>query len=120
MKLFKILTSAVLTLNATTLWAEENEMKSFDLAAIIYDTDASLHGAFTCNPDWRVAQTPEQAHANACFYPSVKYPVVSSAAGEVPCIGVTQGMVESSLAIDPETKKKRMKLTSKGKKCFGA
>ena len=120
MKLFKILTSAVLALSATTLWAEENEMKSFDLAAIIYDTDASLHGAFTCAPNWSPGQTPAQTHANACFYPSVKYPVVSSAAGEVPCIGVTQGMVESTLAIDPETKKKRMKLTSKGKKCFGA
>ena len=88
---------------------------SYDLAALIYDTDASLHGAFTCNPDWSPGQTPEQAHANACFYPSVKYPVVSSAAGEVPCIGVTQGMVESTL-----DSKGRMVLTAKGKKCFGA
>ena len=88
----------------------------YDLAAIIYDTDASLHGAFTCNPDWNAGQTPEQAHANACYSPSAKFQVLSSATGEMPCIGVTKGMVESTL--DPKTKK--MKLTSTGKKCFGA
>ena len=88
----------------------------YDLAAVIYDTDASLHGAFTCNPDWNAGQTPAQAHANACYSASAKFQVLSSATGEMPCIGVTKGMVESTL--DPKTKK--MKLTSTGKKCFGA
>ncbi|MBR2094809.1 MAG: fibro-slime domain-containing protein [Fibrobacter sp.] len=88
----------------------------YELAAMIYDTDASLHGAFTCNPDWNAGQTPAQAHANACYSASAKFQVLSSATGEMPCIGVTKGMVESTL--DPKTKK--MKLTSTGKKCFGA
>ena len=88
----------------------------YDLAAVIYDTDASLHGAFSCQPDWNQGQTTAMAHANACFYANVKYPVVTSANDEMPCIGVTKGMVESTL--DPKTKK--MKLTATGKKCFGA
>ncbi len=92
----------------------------YDLAALIYDTDASLHGAFTCNPDWRDGQSTAEAHANACYTPSAKYQVVSSATGEVPCIGVTKGMVESTLQVDPTTKKKYMKLTTVGKKCFGS
>ena len=91
----------------------------YDLAALIYDTDASLHGAFTCNPDWSPGQTPAQAHANACYSASAKYQV-ASASGEVPCIGVTKGMVDSVLQVDPTTKHKYMKLTDKGKKCFGS
>lgn len=91
----------------------------YTLAAIIYDTDASLHGAFTCNPDWFQGQTPAQAHANACYYANVPYNVVSSAAGEVPCIGITPGMVESTLTKDANGNKKP-KLTSKGQGCFGS
>jgi fibro-slime domain-containing protein len=90
----------------------------YDLAAIIYDTDASLHGAFTCNPDWFSGiegQTPGAA-ANACYSSTAKFNVISSADGVVPCIGVTKGMVESTL--DPNTKK--MKLTATGRKCFGS
>ena len=89
---------------------------SYELASMIYDTDASLHGAFTCAPNWNAAQTDEQALVNTCFYPNVKYPVVTSDSAVMPCVGVTTGMVESTL--DPKTKK--MKLTSKGQKCFGA
>jgi len=85
---------------------------SYDLAARIYDTDASLHGAFTCNPDYSPGAT--NGKTNACFYPNVKYPVVSSQSQDVPCIGVTQGMVKDTL-ID-----KKMTLTAKGKACFGA
>lgn len=88
---------------------------SYDLAAIIYDTDAQLHGAFTCNPDWFQGQTAAQAHANACYYANAPYNVVSSAAGEVPCIGITQGMVTSTL----DAKTKKPALTDIGKKCFG-
>ena len=87
----------------------------FNLAAIIYDTDASLHGAFTCAPDFFLGQTEAQAQANACYYSSAKYNVVSSDAGVVPCIGVTPGMVEDVLGRD-----KKPKLTAAGKKCFGS
>ena len=83
---------------------------SYNLAAIIYDTDASLHGAFSCD-NYR-AGVPR---ANACFYSNVKYPVVASASDEMPCIGVTKGMVESTL-----DENGRMKLTAKGRKCFGS
>ena len=89
---------------------------SYVLASMIYDTDASLHGAFTCAPNWNAAQTDEQALTNACFYPNVKYPVVTSDSAVMPCVGVTTGMVESTL----DSKTKKMKLTSKGQKCFGA
>ena len=91
---------------------------SYPLAALIYDTDASLHGAFTCNPDWSPGQTTAQAHANACYYPGVNFPVVNAADGEVPCIGVHQGMVQDSLVV--ENGRRVMKLTAKGRKCFGA
>ena len=87
----------------------------YNLAAMIYDTDASLHGAFTCNPDWFQGQTTAQAQANACYYPTAKYNVVNSDAGVVPCIGVTPGMVEEVLGKD-----KKPKLTAAGKKCFGS
>ena len=88
----------------------------FNLATIIYDTDASLHGAFSCAPEWFSGQTEAQANANDCYSASAKFPVATSATAEMPCIGMTQGMVESSL--DPKNKK--MTLTAKGKQCFGA
>ena len=87
----------------------------FDLAAIIYDTDASLHGAFTCAPDWFDGLTEAQARANACYYSSAKFNVVNSYTAEVPCIGVTTGMVSDILDKD-----KKLKLTETGKKCFGS
>lgn len=88
---------------------------AFELRSIVYDTDASLHGAFSCTPDWNAAQTLAESRTNACHNPNAKFPVVTSATDELPCIGVTTGMVEST--IDPKTKK--MKLTDKGRKCFG-
>ena len=89
----------------------------YELAAMIYDTDASLHGAFTCAPDWSQAiDGTEKVKYNACYYSTAKYPVNSTGEAVVPCVGVTTGMVESTL--DPTTKK--MKLTAKGKTCFGS
>ena len=88
----------------------------YELAALIYDTDASLHGAFTCNPDWFENQTDDEARANACFYSGAPYNVVSSSTGTVPCIGITQGMVTDILDKD----KKKPVLTAAGKKCFGS
>lgn len=73
---------------------------TYNLAAMIYDTDASLHGAFTCVPDWVQGQTPAQAAVNACYYPTAPYNVASSATGQVPCIGVTPGIVDPILGAD--------------------
>ena len=93
----------------------------YDLAAIVYDTDASLHGAFTCAPNWSQAiDGTEKVNYNACYYASAKYQINSTGEAVVPCVGVTKGMVEKNLAIDPVTKKKYMVLTSKGKQCFGS
>ena len=88
----------------------------YDLAAKIYDTDASLHGAFTCNPDWFDGQTDAQARANACYYSSAKFNVVNSNSAKVPCIGVTTGMVTDILNADT----KKPTLTNVGKTCFGS
>ena len=91
----------------------------FWLATLVYDTDASLHGAFSCEPNWNPGQTESQARANACFYPDAKFPVVSSNSNEFPCIGLTTGIVESTLSTN-EKGAKKPKLTAKGKACFGA
>ena len=90
---------------------------SFNLATIIYDTDASLHGAFSCTPEWHSGQTEDETKANDCYSATAKFPVVTSASAEMPCIGMTQGMVESTLELGEN---KKMKLTAKGKQCFGA
>ena len=93
---------------------------SYNLAAIIYDTDASLHGAFTCNPDWRNGQSDLEAKSNACPYPSAPFQVAGSD-GRIPCIGVTQGMVETTLNnVKGTANYKKPVLTTKGKSCFGS
>ena len=89
----------------------------YELAALIYDTDASLHGAFTCAPNWSQAiDGTEKVKYNACYYSTAKFPVTSTGDAVVPCVGVTKGMVESTL----DAKTKKMKLTTKGQKCFGS
>ena len=88
----------------------------YELATTIYDTDASLHGAFSCTPNWSVQTEMSGYDKNACYYTSAKFPMTTSADSAIPCLGVTTGMVEPTL--DPETKK--MKLTAKGKTCFGS
>ena len=88
------------------------------LAAIIYDTDASLHGAFTCAPTW--TGSPGLTEKNACPYSSAPFQVAGSGA-DVPCIGVTQGMVEKILDhTKGSATYKKPTLTDKGKTCFGS
>lgn len=88
----------------------------YNLAAMIYDTDASLHGAFTCSHyEQQCDGNPDVCKNNACYYGSAPYNVVSSATAVVPCIGVTTGMVEDVLGKD-----KKPKLTTTGKACFGS
>ena len=77
----------------------------YDLAAMIYDTDASLHGAFTCSHyETMCSSNPDICNNNACFYSSAPYNVVPNNQEVVPCIGVTKNMVENTLYIDPKTK----------------
>ena len=88
-----------------------------NLIATVYDSDASLHGAFSCAPAWTMAREASgKSNYNACYYPTAKYSTTAAPDTVIPCIGVTTGIVESSL--DPTTKK--LKLTEKGKACFGA
>ena len=92
----------------------------YTLAAVIYDTDASLHGAFTCNPDWSSGQTPTQAAQNACASPSAPFQV-AAANGVIPCIGVTQGMVSDVLDHTKGSPNyKKPTLTAIGRQCFGS
>ena len=65
---------------------------TYKLAAILYDTDASMHGAFTCDAYPQVA-------TNGCAVAGAPY----SYSGSIPCIGVTQGIV--SPILDATTKK---------------
>lgn len=70
---------------------------SYFLPMKFYDTDASLHGAFTCD------DYPNMG-ANACYSANAKYNYPGEGAkNTVPCIGVTPGIVAEQL--DPQTKK---------------
>ena len=76
----------------------------YTLAALIYDTDAQLHPSFSC-----YAMSGE-----GCQF---KFPGVDSATLRKAidtCIGVTPGLVETTL--DPVSKKPKM--SEKGKMCF--
>ncbi len=77
---------------------------SYDLAALIYDTDAELHPLFSCYADGA------QAGSDGCQKSTKSQDAIYK------CIGVRQGLVESTLAI--ENGKKKMKLTNAGKACF--
>lgn len=93
---------------------------SYNLAAIIYDTDAKLHPSFSCyggpsdpkphdpNPDHDACQNVDQTNAAAGANKAAALKAIYE------CIGVTPGIVESTL--DKTTKKP--KLTAAGKKCF--
>lgn len=88
---------------------------SYELTFTVYDTDALLHGAFTCTPGWELEPSPEKLRSNACYHPEAKYPIVQSTSEVAPCIGLISGMVEDTL----NSQTKKPKLTAKGKTCFG-
>ncbi|MBR2272738.1 MAG: fibro-slime domain-containing protein [Fibrobacter sp.] len=73
---------------------------SYELAAIIYDTDASLHGAFTCATTYYKDMPGAEGKYNGC---PTNAPFSYPAGQPTPCIGVTQGIVADLL--DPTTKK---------------
>ena len=82
---------------------------SYTMAAIIYDSDASLHPAFSCYKDGGgegcqngalgIAATTAQQLVNAC-------------------IGVTSGLVDSHLDPTVPQSQRKPKLSAKGKNCF--
>ncbi|SIO42130.1 fibro-slime domain-containing protein [Fibrobacter sp. UWB11] len=82
---------------------------SYNLAAFIYDTDPSLHPSFSCyDIGGEGCQRVDQTNATAGANKDAALKAIFD------CIGVTPGIVESTL--DPATKKP--KLSTAGKKCF--
>ena len=81
---------------------------TYDLAAVIYDTDASLHPLFSCYKEG------SQGFDEACQEGAQDVSKAAALAAIEACVGVKTGLVESTL--DPSTKK--LKLTEKGKECF--
>ena len=93
---------------------------SYKIAAVIYDTDARLHPSFSCyggdsdpkphdpNPDHDECQKVDQTNAAKGADEKTALRAIYE------CIGVTPGIVESTL--DRTTEKP--KLTAAGKKCF--
>ncbi|MCF0216535.1 MAG: fibro-slime domain-containing protein, partial [Fibrobacteraceae bacterium] len=73
---------------------ENSDLCHYNLAALIYDTDASLHGAFTCD-------AYPQEGANKCYEAGAKFNFSGNGqANTVPCIGVTKGIVQNKLGED--------------------
>lgn len=80
---------------------------SYDLAAIIYDTDPSLHPAFSCHTgDGKSFQEGCQEGAQGISESKAISAVKA-------CLGVTTGLVEETLGKD-----NKPVLSSKGEKCF--
>ena len=82
---------------------------TYSLAAIIYDTDASLHPAFSCFVDGGMGMS-----YGDCQKGAQGVDAATAVAAVNACIGVTPGIVASTL--DPKTKKPKMAKT--GEKCF--
>lgn len=78
---------------------------SYNLAAIIYDTDASLHPSFSC---WSEG-------GEGCQVGAQGIPQATAVAAVNSCIGVTPGIVEDLL--DPVTNKPVLK-AGQGTSCF--
>lgn len=81
---------------------------SYDMAAIIYDTDASLHPAFSCySQGGEGCQTGAQGIDQMTAVTAVNR-----------CIGVTPGIVEQYLDPNIPQKMRKPKLSASGKNCF--
>ena len=76
----------------------------YNLAALIYDTDAQLHPLFSC---W--GEGAKEGN-DGCQKSTTSQKAIYS------CQGVHQGLVESTLSV--ENGKKKMKLTTAGKACY--
>lgn len=82
---------------------------SYDLAAIIYDTDASLHPSFSCY---------SSGSGEGCQFGAQGVSALQAQAYVNACIGVTTGVVEKYLDPNVPQKQRKPKLTSKGAQCF--
>ena len=87
--------------------AKETSAKS-SLTATIYDTDASLHPAFSCYPSNPASSLSEGCQTGAQGV-SEKDAVTAANA----CIGIVQGIVKTTLGSD-----KKPVLAEAGEKCF--
>jgi len=81
---------------------------SYDMAAIIYDTDASLHPSFSCYA----------AGGEGCQYGVGALTAQQAQAYVNACIGVTTGIVEKYLDPNTPQKQRKPKLSAAGAKCF--
>jgi len=84
----------------------------YDLAAIIYDTDASLHPAFSCY------STSSLSGGEGCQQGAQGLTAQQAQAYVNNCIGVTTGIVEKYLDPNVPQKQRKPKLSAAGKKCF--
>ena len=82
---------------------------SYTMAAIIYDTDASLHPAFSCYKD---------GGGEGCQMGALNIPAATAQQLVNACIGVTPGLVESKLDPSVPQSQRKPKLSTVGKKCF--
>ncbi|SHK73883.1 fibro-slime domain-containing protein [Fibrobacter sp. UWOV1] len=85
---------------------------SYTMAAIIYDTDADLHPAFSC---WSQGGEGCQAMSGTAAQGVNKETAIAAINA---CIGVTPGIVESTLDETVPQSQRKPKLSSAGKKCF--
>ncbi|WP_163437083.1 fibro-slime domain-containing protein [Fibrobacter succinogenes] len=81
---------------------------SYVLASIIYDTDASLHPAFSCY----------SASGKDCQQGALDVKAVAAQEAAYACFGVTQGLVYSTLDATVPQSQRKPKLSASGKKCF--
>lgn len=82
-----------------------------ELAATIYDTDAQLHPSFSCYSGGYRSQSEGCQATSGTAAQGVDSATAITAINA--CIGVTQGIVESTLPMS-----KKPVLTASGKKCF--
>ena len=85
---------------------------TYTMAAIIYDTDASLHPAFSC---WSQGGEGCQAITGTAAQGVSKEAAITAINA---CIGVTPGVVEPTLDESVPQSMRKPKLTTAGKKCF--
>lgn len=79
----------------------------YDLAAVIYDSDASLHPAFSCHTG------DGKSYQEDCQFGAQDVSESKAQAAVKACLGVTTGLVEETLGKD-----NKPVLSSTGKKCF--
>ena len=80
----------------------------YHLAAIIYDSDASLHPAFSCY----------SAGGEGCQYGAQGVSAVQAQAAVNACIGVTHGIVQDTLGPDKKPLLKTTAMGGMGETCF--